>query len=323
MPYFTIRPSALRPSVWGPRARPALLWQNEGSPLKVRDRSQAVRSGVRSDVRRPPGVPYRDRRRYAHPPVDALDRIAQWAGQARRGVVFTGAGISTESGIRDFRGPDGFWKRNDQTKFTIQNYVRDPEHRRERWRMAIQGESFMVRGVEPNAAHRAVARLEELGLVRGVITQNVDGLHKDAGSGRVLELHGNTKRIGCLSCEESWPRDEILDRVRAGEDDPKCVHCGGILKSQTISFGQSLPPDVLEEAHAWSLEADFFLVVGSSLIVYPAAALPSVAKQAGAKLVIVNQEPTDQDDIFDAVVQGTAGPVLTAIVERVERLTTG
>jgi NAD-dependent deacetylase len=255
---------------------------------------------------------------------DVLDAVASWAAKAGRGVVFTGAGISTESGIPDFRGPDGFWKRNDSSKFTIQNYVRDPEHRKERWRMAVEGVGFMRASGEgaarPNAGHLAIARLEELGIVRGVVTQNVDGLHQEAGSREVLELHGTSKRIACLSCLASWPRDEILDRVRAGEDDPECSACGGILKSATISFGQQLPSDVLEEAHQWSLEADFFLVVGSSLIVYPAAALPGVAKRAGAKLAIVNREATDQDDLFDALITDDAGPTLSGIVERVEGL---
>lgn len=259
----------------------------------------------------------------ASPDPALLDDVAAWAAGARRGIVFTGAGVSTESGIPDFRGPDGFWKRNDASRYTIQNYVRDPEHRKERWRQALGGGFLRAEGdrpVGPNDAHRAIARLEELGLVRGVVTQNIDGLHQDAGSRNVLELHGTSKRIACLSCRESWPREVVLDRVRAGEEDPACTSCGGILKSATISFGQSLPQDVLEEAHRWSLEADFFLVVGSSLIVYPAAALPGVAKQSGARLVIVNREDTDQDDLFDAVIQETAGPTLTAIVERVERL---
>ena len=257
--------------------------------------------------------------------VDVLDQIAGWAAQARRGVVFTGAGISTESGIPDFRGPQGFWKRNDQAKFTIQNYVRDPEHRKERWRMAIKGGFMGGTGdvVAPNAGHIAIGRLEELGVVRGVVTQNVDGLHQDCGSRNVLELHGTTKRIACLSCGESWPRDVVLERVRNGEEDPECTFCGGILKAATISFGQSLPTDVLEEAHDWSLMADFFLVVGSSLVVFPAAALPGVAKQAGAKLVIINNEETDQDPIFDAVIRDEAGPTLRALVERVEQLRAG
>ncbi len=138
---------------------------------------------------------------------------------------------------------------------------------------------------------------------------------------KVLELHGNATRIGCLSCGQSWPNTEILDRVRSGEEDPSCTSCGGILKSTTISFGQQLPPDVVEEAQRWSLEADFFLVVGSSLVVYPAASFPQMARQVGAKLVIVNRETTEQDDTADAVIHGDAGPTLSALVERVEMLT--
>jgi NAD-dependent deacetylase len=249
-----------------------------------------------------------------------VERIAQWAAHARAGVAFTGAGISTESGIPDFRGPNGFWQRNDQSKYTIQNYVRDAEHRRERWRQAVEGRSFMRTEVEPNAGHYALARLEELGVIRGVITQNVDGLHAEAGSELVVELHGNSRRVGCLSCGETWPSADVLKRVREGEDDPRCTYCGGILKSTTISFGQQLPEDAINKAHVLSAAADFFLVVGSSLLVYPAAAFPGVAKRQGAKLAIINREPTDQDYIADAVVHADAGPTLTAIVERVEQL---
>ena len=252
--------------------------------------------------------------------MDALERIAAWAADARSGVAFTGAGISTESGIPDFRGPNGFWKRNDASKFTIQNYVADPEHRKERWRQAVAGGSFMRTDAKPNAGHIALARLEELGAIRGVITQNVDGLHQEAGSAGVLELHGTSRKIGCLSCGERWPTAVILERVQAGEDDPQCTYCGGILKSATISFGQQLPADVVEEAHRWSLEADFFLVVGSSLVVSPANGFPAVAKRAGAKLAIVNREETDLDPLFDEVVLGDAGPNLTAVVQLVEKV---
>ncbi len=255
--------------------------------------------------------------------TETFEQIAAWLGSARRGVAFTGAGISTESGIPDFRGPDGFWKRNDQTKFTIQNYVRNPEHRKERWRLAVDRKSFMRTDVKPNAGHSALARLEQLGCIRGVITQNVDGLHLEAGNEHVLELHGNSRRVACLSCGESWPTPDVLKRVEEGEEDPACTYCGGILKSATISFGQQLPADVIEEAHIWSLEADFYLVVGSSLIVTPAADLPGVAKQRGAKLAIVNREPTERDHYFDAVVHGDAGPALTEIVERVEKIRAG
>jgi NAD-dependent deacetylase len=254
---------------------------------------------------------------------DLVDRIAEWAASASKGVVFTGAGISTESGIPDFRGPGGFWERNDVAKYTFQNYVADPEHRKLRWRNAIEGGGFMRSGqdaAKPNDGHLAIARLEELGVVRGVVTQNVDGLHQDAGSGHVLELHGTARRVTCLDCREGWPTPLILERVRAGEQDPACTYCGGILKSATISFGQAMPTEVVEEAHVWSTEADFFLVVGSSLVVYPAAALPGVAKRSGAKLAIVNREQTEQDPLFDAVVHDQAGPTLMAIVERIEQL---
>jgi len=253
--------------------------------------------------------------------VDAkIERIASWLASARRGVAFTGAGISTESGISDFRGPGGFWERNDASKFTVQNYVRDPDHRRGRWKMAIERRSFVREDVQPNDGHRALARLEELGLIRGVITQNVDRLHHAAGSDQVLELHGNAQEAMCLSCDARWPIGVVLDRVRAGDEDPHCESCGGIVKTATVSFGQQLPQDVVEEAHVWSLEADAFLVVGSSLIVYPAAAFPGVAKREGAKLAIVNREPTDQDTIFDEVIHGDSGPTLRAIVDRVEAL---
>jgi NAD-dependent deacetylase len=254
-------------------------------------------------------------------PVDAhLDRIAEWAAASSKGVVFTGAGISTESGIPDFRGPGGFWERNDASKFTFQNYVADPEHRKQRWRMAVEGGSFMRASAEPNDGHRAIAKLEELGIVRGVVTQNVDGLHQDAGSKHVLELHGTSRRVVCLDCKEGWPAPVILERVRDGDDDPACDYCGGILKSATISFGQSMPADVVEEAHDWSVASDFFLVVGSSLVVYPAAAFPGVAKRNGARLAIVNREETEQDPIFDAVIHASAGETLMALVEKIEAL---
>jgi NAD-dependent deacetylase len=248
---------------------------------------------------------------------EQIEQIAAWAAAAKDGVAFTGAGISTESGISDFRGPGGFWERNDQRKFTIQNYVRDPEHRKERWRMAVDRRSFVRMDVKPNAGHIALAELEELGVIRGVITQNVDALHKEAGSRTVVELHGNSKTIVCLSCDASWPTAEVIARVEAGDEDPHCTECGGIIKTATISFGQNLPQDAIELAHELSSTADFFLVVGSSLIVYPAAAYPGVAKQAGAKLVIINREPTDQDTIADAVIHADAGPTLSAIVELV------
>jgi NAD-dependent deacetylase len=254
---------------------------------------------------------------------DRIEQLARWIASSTRGVVFTGAGISTESGIPDFRGPDGFWKRNDVQKFTFQNYVADPEHRKARWQAAAKGSDFMrgkAGAAKPNAGHIAIARLEELGRIRGVVTQNVDGLHQDAGSKDVLELHGTSRKIGCLDCDEAWPSHVIIERVVAGEEDPRCTYCGGILKSKTISFGQSMPADVVDEAQRWALRTDVMLVVGSSLVVYPAAAIPPLAKQSGARLAIINNEETEQDSLADIVIRGDAGPTLTALVERVEQL---
>ncbi|MEX2392962.1 MAG: NAD-dependent protein deacylase [Actinomycetota bacterium] len=255
--------------------------------------------------------------------MDQIDRLAEWLASSTTGVVFTGAGISTESGIPDFRGPDGFWKRNDVQKFTFQNYVADEEHRKHRWRQAAEGRGFMRgtgQAAQPNAGHVAIARLEALGRIRGVVTQNVDRLHQDAGNKEVLELHGTTKRIGCLDCNEAWPSHVIIERVVAGEEDPRCSYCGGILKSKTISFGQSMPTDVVEEAQRWTLRCDVFIVVGSSLVVYPAAAMPGLAKQSGARLAIINREETEQDPLADVLIHGDAGPTLTALLARVEQL---
>jgi NAD-dependent deacetylase len=248
--------------------------------------------------------------------MDEIERVASWLAGASRGVVFTGAGISTESGIPDFRSPGGIWTRYDPRQFTYQRYVAETEVRKLAW--SVFRDRALTKA-EPNAGHRAIARLEELGVVRGVVTQNVDGLHQDAGARNVLELHGTSKFVVCLSCGSRWPTPEIHARVEAGEDDPRCVHCEGILKRATVSFGQQLPPDVVDEAHRWSMEADVFVVVGSSLVVYPAAAMPAEAKNAGARLVILNREPTPLDDLADAILNDEAGPTLTAIVGRVEQ----
>lgn len=244
-----------------------------------------------------------------------IDRVAAWIGEARHAVAFTGAGISTESGIPDFRSPGGVWSRYDPREFTFQRYVAEPEVRKKSWRMRRE---LWSKPLEPNAGHRALARFEELDLLRGVVTQNIDGLHQRAGSRHVLEIHGTTHRILCLSCQGSWATSEVFERLEAGEEDPSCTDCGGILKTATISFGQQLPADVVEEAHRWAVTSDLFLVVGSSLVVYPAAALPGTAKHAGARLVIVNREPTDQDHLADAVLHGESGPILSELRDRVE-----
>ena len=244
--------------------------------------------------------------------MDQIEDLASLLASARRGIAFTGAGISTESGIPDFRGPNGVWKTLDPNEFTIQNYVSNPEHRARVWRMRIEQ---LGPKPEPNAGHRALVELERMGLIDSVVTQNIDGLHQLAGSSTVLELHGSMREVMCLSCARRWPMEDVTTRVRDGEEDPHCTECGGLLKSATVSFGQSLPTDVVEDAFRRAEECDTCLVVGSSLVVYPAAGIPIQAKRSGAVLAIVNAEETELDDIADVVVRGQAGEVLSATVE--------
>ena len=242
-------------------------------------------------------------------------RVAGWLGAAERVTVLTGAGISTESGIPDFRGPQGVWTRNPEAQrmFTLASYVSDPEVRRRSWRNRREHPAWTA---EPNAGHRALVELERTGRLRAVVTQNIDGLHQRAGSDpeRVIEIHGTLWEAECLSCHRRLPMADVLARVDAGEDDPACQGCGGLLKSATISFGQSLDPDVLRAATLAAAGSDVFLAVGTSLTVHPAAALPDLARSGGARLVVVNAEPTPYDDVADAVLREPIGQVLPRLV---------
>jgi NAD-dependent deacetylase len=244
-----------------------------------------------------------------------LDQIASWVRDASRVVVLTGAGISTESGIPDFRGPQGVWTRNPEAEkmATLQYYMGDREIRVRAWKMRTEHEAWSA---EPNAGHVALAELERKGKLDTLVTQNVDGLHQAAGSSpeRVVEIHGTMREVMCMSCGERAPMERALDRVRAGEEDPPCRTCGGILKSATISFGQNLVEQDLERAYVAAAGSDLFLAVGTSLVVYPVADLPRVAREAGAKLVIVNAEETPYDRVAQAVVRERIGDVLPKIV---------
>lgn len=236
-------------------------------------------------------------------------------------VAFTGAGVSTESGIPDFRSPGGLWRRYDPTELTFSRYVRDPATRRRAWRLRRE---LWDRAPRPNAAHLALADLERRGLLDAIVTQNVDGLHADAGTTRVVELHGTARRIECIGaapragtpdgCGTRVSIAWALDRLERGEEDPACPDCGGLLKSATVSFGQNVDPGVLAEAEAVVAAARTLLVVGSSLRVRPAAGLPQLAHRAGARLAIVNREPTPADGDADVVVLGEAGATLAAAV---------
>ena len=249
------------------------------------------------------------------------DALADLVQASSRVVAFTGAGISTESGIPDFRSPGGIWTRYDPQDFTFSRYVESADVRTRSWAMRRE---LLAETPVPNAGHLALARLEESGRGLGVITQNIDGLHQLAGSRRVVEVHGTAREVMCIGpapregtpdgCGFRMPLDWALAEVDAGDPDPRCPHCGGLVKSATVSFEQVLFPDVVEAAVALAGEADLMLAVGSSLVVYPAAELPLVALRNGARLVIVNDEPTPYDGLADLVVRGRAGEVLAAAV---------
>jgi NAD-dependent deacetylase len=248
--------------------------------------------------------------------VEAEARAQQLVGAATSVAVLTGAGISTDSGIPDFRGPNGVWTKNPEAEktATLQHYVADPEVRKQAWRNRVSSPTWVA---EPNPGHRALVVLEEQGKLHTLITQNVDGLHHKAGSDPdlVVEVHGNARRVQCLACGESAPMERALDRVRAGEEDPACRTCGGILKSATISFGQSLVPEDLQRAERAARECDLMLAVGSTLTVHPICDVVPIAKRFGAAVVIVNAEPTPFDDLADAVVRGSISDVLPGIVK--------
>lgn len=244
-----------------------------------------------------------------------LDRLEDVVAPARRIVAFTGAGISTESGIPDYRGPNGVWARNAVP--SIDTIRTDPEAQRDHWRFRKANYPVML-ARQPNDGHRALVDLERAGRLLAVITQNIDGLHQKAGNNpeRVIELHGSTHRLRCMHCGTEFDGIAIQARLEAGEDDPRCEVCGGPLRSATILFGEALPEAALRKAVAVSQVCDLMLVVGSSLVVNPAARLPAIAKQHGARLVIINRTPTPLDEVADVHLVAEAGPTLRDLVNR-------
>ncbi|MFF0359856.1 Sir2 family NAD-dependent protein deacetylase [Streptomyces sp. NA02536] len=233
-------------------------------------------------------------------------------------ALLSGAGVSTDSGIPDYRGPNGLWRRDPEAEklVTYEYYMGDPEIRRRSWRM--RRETF-AHAVEPNAAHRAVTELERSGVPVRVLTQNVDGLHQLAGmpDRKVLELHGTVRRVVCTGCHARGPMEDALARVEAGEDDPPCRDCGGVLKPATVMFGERLDPVVLGEAAAISKACTVFVAVGTSLQVHPAAGLAEVAAGHGARLIVVNAEPTPYDGLADEVIREPIGTALPALLRRI------
>ena len=245
----------------------------------------------------------------------AIERAAALIDEAERVTVLTGAGISTDSRIPDFRGPQGVWTKNPgaEKQATIQNYLADPEVRRRSWRGRLDSP---VWAAEPNPGHLALLRLEARRKLRLLITQNIDGLHHAAGSDpdRIVEVHGNVREVMCMSCDYVAPMRVALDRVRQGDDDPACPRCGGILKSATISFGQNLVMEDIERSNDAAADCDLLLAVGSTLGVFPVARVVPIAKTVGARIVIVNGSPTEMDDLADVIVRGSISEVLPRIL---------
>ncbi len=244
-----------------------------------------------------------------------IETVQSWVDQAARVVILTGAGISTESGIPDFRGPQGVWTKNPRAEklSDIRYYMSDPLVRKDSWKSRLTHPAWKAK---PNAGHLALAALEKRGKLHALITQNIDGLHQMAGNtpNKVIEVHGTVREVICMACGVTSPMQETLDRVRNGEEDPPCRDCGGILKSATISFGQALVPEVIERAMTVSAESDLFFAVGTSLQVYPIAGALPAARAAGAKIVILNAEPTPFDDIADSVLREPIGTVLPQLL---------
>jgi NAD-dependent deacetylase len=248
-------------------------------------------------------------------PDAVIAEVRGWIAAAKRIVVLTGAGISTESGIPDFRGPQGVWTKNPEAEkqATLQHYMADPDVRKRAWQSRVESPAWHA---EPNAGHRALVDLERRGNLDTLITQNIDGLHRKAGSSpeRIIEIHGTMREVVCMACGERAAMERALARVRAGEDDPACRSCGGVLKSATISFGQGLVQEDLLRAQEAAERCDLMLAIGTTLAVYPIAGVVPVAKRAGARVVILNAEPTQMDQMADAVLRSSIGETLPRLI---------
>lgn len=249
-------------------------------------------------------------------------RAARMIHESRRVVVFTGAGVSTESGIPDFRSSGGIWSLYNPDDFLLENFLAHEKYRKIYWkydRLTYPD----IEKAEPNAAHRAIVQLEKDGRLTAVITQNVDGLHQKAGNSpeKVLELHGTQREVECLQCKARWKREEIVGRMeREGIQVPYCDHCGGPLKSATITFGQALPADVLQQAFHHAQTCDLFITIGSTLVVQPACLLPVAAKRSGAQLILINLSRTPYDPIMDIIFRSEAGSTMQAILEQLRSI---
>ena len=251
--------------------------------------------------------------------MNQIDSAVDMILQAKKLVVFTGAGMSTESGISDFRSPGGIWSRFDPNEFTFQKFLSSEESREKYWEFSTSSWSEMS-AAQPNPGHHAIAELHNMGKLDCVITQNIDGLHQKSGipEEKVIELHGTAWWVNCLECGQKYPREQIQARLGSGIKVPRCDSCGGIMKPATISFGQAMPVRETREAETRAAACDLFMVAGSSLVVYPAAQMPLIAKDSGARLIIINLAPTPHDSYADIVIHDKTSPALSQIVEQVK-----
>jgi NAD-dependent deacetylase len=251
---------------------------------------------------------------------NSIGKIAELIHESKRLMIFTGAGISTESGIPDFRSPGGIWDRFDPDDFTLDKFISDVESRRKQWRMF--GEGMLSDKAEPNKAHIAIAELYDFGKLDCVVTQNIDNLHQKAGvpGEKIFELHGNMNWASCMRCGQRYPFEEIKARLESGEEIPDCKICSGMLKPDIVMFGEQLPVDVLEEASRRAIASDLCIVIGSTLIVYPAAYIPIYAVQSGAGLVIINLSETPVDDKAEVVINTRAGDTMAEIVSQYKKI---
>jgi NAD-dependent deacetylase len=247
---------------------------------------------------------------------ERIQKVAGLIRQSKKVIVFTGAGVSTESGIPDFRSPGGVWHKYNPEDFYYQKFISSEESREKYWQMSREFYE-PVKNAQPNAAHKAVVELEKMGKLDCVITQNVDNLHQRAGSSpeKVIELHGTVVSVSCLSCRKKYSREEIQSWLLQGVRVPQCDTCGGILKPDTVSFGQSMPQKETAESFHRARNCDLLIVIGSSLVVQPAASIPLEAKESGAKLVIINRDPTSHDSYAEVVIHGSAGEVMSRIMD--------
>ena len=248
---------------------------------------------------------------------EQIEKVAQLIVNAKKIIIFTGAGVSTESGIPDFRGPDGLWRKYDPEDFTIDRFLSDRGVRKKHWEL-LTGNEFGVPDAKPNSAHYAIAELESMGKLYGVITQNVDGLHQKSGVSEkmVFELHGSLTHAKCLQCTERYPIGQVREWLKLGLDEPQCPACAGMLKPDAVFFGEQLPLGVLMESEHRSRTCDLCIVLGSTLVVYPAASMPQYALRSGAKLVIINMGPTAMDELASVRMEAKAGEVMPRIIAR-------